>query len=105
MPIFGSNSRYKRSEVVRLPNGKESPTFVRGFDFLDPQKVGDQVLKFQVTPAFAHRPDLIANRVYGSPQLYWVVIMFNSPNSSAFRWPVNGEEITLPVEGLVVPEL
>lgn len=101
--ILPSNSRYKRTDQI-TNNGKTSFGLLSGFNFLDKNFVGDQKIKFVITAKHVHRPDLIALDYYGDPNLYWVVILFNSPRS-LFRWPELGAQIEIPVPKLVISQL
>lgn len=38
----------------------------------------DDIFTAIVPAGMEHRPDLIANAVYGSPKLYWVVLVANN---------------------------
>jgi len=43
------------------------------------------------------KPESIANKVYGDPTLYWVILIFNNIFNPYFQWPLNRGEI----EGLI----
>ena len=62
------------------------------------------ILKFKVSNKFEGRPDLIANRLYGSPLLDWVIISFNNV-LNPMGWPKAGEIIECPSDQIVMPDL
>ena len=95
-----SNSRFSISQPIVTPDGIETFGLMKKFDFL----TTDQYTNYEVTPGKVHRPDLIADEVYGSPSFYWIVIMYNRPKNP-FRWPENKEVIRLPLASVVIPEL
>jgi hypothetical protein len=101
--ILPSNARFKRADQI-VRDGKISFALMKGFDFLDPAKVGDRTVTVIVKDKQVHNPPQIAFDVYGDPGLYWVVVLFNAPRS-IFRWPELGQEIKMPNPNLVIPEL
>lgn len=62
------------------------------------------IYKYYVSSAVEGRPDLIANFVYGTPLLDWVIIAFNNPND-ILNWPMAGETIEYPHQDLVMSQL
>lgn len=106
MPIeLPSNSRFKLSTPIITANGIETIGMMVQFDFMDFNKLQQtDIVHFRVDSTTAGRPDLISNQVYGTPQLYWVVIMVNKPQN-VLRWPPTGAIIMLPAKSVVVPEL
>ena len=101
--MAASGSRYKRSTLIRLDDGRETYARMGEFAFLDPKKVGARFVRRTVLPEHVHRPDIIASQYYGSPTYAWVVIMYNG--GRAFGWPELGEEIMLPTPDIVISEL
>ncbi len=95
-----SDSRFHISQPIVTPDGIETFGLMKKFNFFET----DRVVNYKVTAATAHRPDLIANEIYGAPGLFWVVLMFNKPRNP-FRWPEVGTVIRLPVNSVVIPEL
>jgi hypothetical protein len=106
MPIeLPSESRFKLSTPIVTADGIETIGMMVPFDFLDINKLKpSETLSFRVDNITAGRPDLISERVYGTPQLYWVVIMVNKP-SKILRWPTTGSIIVLPTKSVVLPAL
>lgn len=101
MPIsLPSNSRFKLSTPILTADGKETFGVMTKFDFLKT----DRYRTITINSYYAHRPDLIADDVYGSPSFYWVVIIFNKVRDP-FQWPKIGDVIRLPVNSVVLPEL
>jgi len=60
--------------------------------------------KFYVSNAVEGRPDLIAQAMYGSPELDWVIIAFNNP-PEILNWPRAGDMIDIVMRELVFAEL
>jgi hypothetical protein len=81
------------------------------FPWLDRRPEDNQISNFYVTSALEGRPDLIANQIYGSPLLDWVLIAFNSRISNddtakqTLRWPKAGQIIEFPNPNLVMSSL
>lgn len=97
-------SRLRFTDAV-IVDGQETFGLFDRPDFLDIRSIDDdQVIEFTVRPPYVGHPDLIANDVYGSPRLDWVVVMFNNPRET-LNWPINGSIIRLPSASLVLPEV
>lgn len=95
-------SRFRISTPVTTPEGAETFGLLTKYSFLDPKNLTQQqVIKLTITPNLVGRPDLIANQVYNSPVLDWVVVLFNKPLNPV-GWPANGTVITLPVARIVL---
>lgn len=66
---------------------------------------------FRVNNAFEGRPDLIAERLYGSSLFDWVLIAFNAAHNNdvgariGLNWPAAGATIIYPLDSIVYPEL
>ena len=59
---------------------------------------------YQVTSETEGRPDLIANAVYGNPQLDWILIAFSNVYDT-LNWPRAGDFIEYPLDVVVLPQL
>ena len=95
------NNRFKWSDVVDR-NGKT--VFSRWVmpDFMKEDLIArEKISSFYVTSDLAGRPDLIADQIYGSPNLEWVITMFNAPRET-LGWPKTGEVIKIINAGLVL---
>ena len=58
----------------------ETPVTKSGYlDILKPRTVPstDQDVRFEITPPYQNRPDLLAHDLYGSRQLWWVFAQRN----------------------------
>lgn len=98
-----SYSRFFTTDTVVF-EGKETFGLLVERDFLKRENLEeDQIIKFKVQPEYAGRPDLIANDVYGTPYLDWVVTLFNKPRNP-LNWPYSGTTIELPRADKVVQE-
>ena len=89
------------------------PTIVDGINtfgvwqrptFLIKRPTEDLIGVFRVTSALEGRPDLISNKLYGTPLLDWVLISFNNARRS-LNWPMAGDNIEYPLDTVVLPEL
>ncbi len=95
-----SNSRFKLTEPVLTRDGKETFGVMTKFKFFDTK----QYITIAIDARLAHRPDLIADKYYGSPSFFWVPLMYNNVRNP-FQWPKIGDVIRLPVNSVVTPEL
>lgn len=91
MPEFVKReSRYFETSLINF-NGKktfglfEPPQWIRAL-------TNDQLYNLSIPSEFEGRPDLISNRLYGSPNLYWVILWINQP-LQPFGWPKAGSII------------
>lgn len=93
-------SRLKFSDPIII-NGKEMFGLWNRPNWMDINNIEDRnVQNFMVNQETAGRPDLIANTIYGTPLLEWVVIMFNNPINT-LGFPKSGTTIKLPRPTLV----
>lgn len=96
-----SLSRFVETEIV-VRNGRELFGRWKRPDFLKEEFLNeDEVQTFFVDSRFNGRPDRIADEVYGTPFLEWVVVMFNRPKNP-LNWPNIGDAIKLPVRSIVI---
>ncbi len=72
--------------------------------FLTTRPAEENINVFKITPALEGRPDLIANQVYNTPLLDWVLIAFNKVRNP-LNWPKVGTTIEYPLDTIVLPEL
>lgn len=96
-------SRFAKTEKIILDGSETYGKWVE-FSFLKQRPNDDDIGVFRVTSATAGRPDLIANAIYGTPLLDWVLISFNNARG-ALNWPKAGDSIEYPEERVVVPEV
>lgn len=96
-------SRFSRTPRI-IVDGKETYGSWVQPSFLKNRPSDDQIQTFRVTSAMEGRPDLIANAVYGTPLLDWVIISFNKVRNT-LNWPAAGDLIEYPIDDLVIPEL
>lgn len=66
-------SRYSQAQVMKDGEIKRL-TFKRYTQF---EVAYDQGRRGEVPPERQHRPDLIADKLYNNPKMYWVISMFN----------------------------
>lgn len=62
------------------------------------------IFTYYVQPEAAGRPDKISQDIYGTPDLFWILIAFNDARA-ALNWPKAGTLIEYPVESIVLQEL
>lgn len=92
MPIeLPSQSRYKFTNPIVTQEGIETFGIMTKPNFL----IDSEYRNYRVPANYAHRPDLISTDVYGTPELYWALIMYNRPKNP-FRWPENQAVIRVP---------
>lgn len=103
MAKFNSRSRYRRSQMV-IADGVETVGTWSQPSYLKERPDSSFISTFYVTNAHEGRPDLIADRIYGSPDLDWVLIAFNAPNE-ILNWPTAGTTIEYPSRDLVFAKL
>ncbi len=96
-------SRFKDTPLI-IEKGVETYGVWKGFPFTKQRPADEFIGIYQVTSQTEGRPDLIANAVYGTPYLDWVLIMFNNI-SEVFGWPRAGMAIEYPLETIVLPNL
>ena len=96
-------SRFKDTPLVVI-NGRETVGSWPKYQFLKQRPPSDLILVYQVTSQTEGRPDLIANAVYGTPKLDWVLLAFNNVIET-LGWPRAGASIEYPSETVVLPEL
>lgn len=104
MPLEQSpNSRFQLTPPI-LHDGIETyGKWVRP-SFLTRDLGPDEVTSVQIDASYQGRPDLIAYRYYGSPELDWVVIAYNNVRD-VLNWPRAGTTIKLPIPALIAAEL
>lgn len=103
MPIAVSqHSRFQDSEPI-IHNGSETFGLMTKPYFLNPKNLdpNTEIINLTITPDLAGKPWMIADQVYNSPILDWVVVLFNKPLNPV-GWPVNGAVIRLPISGIVL---
>jgi hypothetical protein len=96
-------SRFKLTSPT-IVDGKETYGRWATFDFLKTRPSEDNIKVFQVTSALEGRPDRIAEQVYGTPLLDWVLIAFNGVRDP-LNWPKTGDVIEYPADVVVLPQL
>lgn len=96
-------SRLQQTEPI-IVDGVETFGVWTQPSFLKKRPQEDQIGVFRVSSALEGRPDLIANELYGTPLLDWVLISFNNARRS-LNWPRTGDQIEYPLDTVVLPEL
>ena len=95
-----SLSRFKDTEAVSKDNSISFGLWKRpAFTNLD-DLAEEDITTFQVTQFRAGRPDLIANDLYGTPSLEWVITMANRP-LNPLGFPRAGSIIRVPKKDTV----
>jgi len=103
MAEFDEFSRYRSTEPIFYDDNETLGTWAKPAFLLNRPKE-DQIGVFRVTSAVEGRPDKIANQLYGSPLLDWVLISFNNARS-VLNWPKSGTAIEYPIKSIVIPEI
>lgn len=103
MADFGEFSRFFQTDEV-IVEGKETVGVWNPPDFIKKRPEDDKIGRFRVTTQTEGRPDMIANEIYGTPKLQWVLISFNKIRDP-LNWPRAGDTIEYPVEEVVFPQV
>lgn len=103
MAKFTSNSRYRTTDMI-IVGGAETLGAWNQPSYLLERPGDDFIASFAVNNTVEGRPDLIANEIYGTPLLDWVIIAFNAP-TELLNWPTAGTTIEYPMKELVLAEL
>lgn len=99
-----SNSRFLETEAI-IFNGIETFGLWQRPDFLDPDKLNEEdIISVIVEGPQAGRPDVIADILYGSQLLDWVIVMFNKPKNT-LGWPSVGDVIRAPSASVVTQNI
>lgn len=104
MPIdYNENSRFRKSKPIAVSGVETQGRWVRP-GWLVERPSADKVRRYRVPSEHEGRPDLIAQSVYGSSELDWVLLVFNGVRDT-LNWPRAGSVIEYPIDSVVVPEL
>lgn len=103
MSQFDAYSRFRNTQSVLYNGSVTVGTWVPP-SYITTRPDESQISTFIVPHGMEGRPDLIANQLYNTPYLDWVLIMFNTPNE-VFGWPKVGDAIEYPDESLVMLNL
>jgi hypothetical protein len=96
------NARFNESMPI-IFDGKESFGMWKKPKFLDGRPF-EETVEYVVDNTKAGRPDLISDEIYGTPQLYWVVISAMRPMVTT-NWPNAGDVLKLPSSSEVYAQL
>lgn len=96
-------SRFQQTEQIIVDGVDTFGLWVQP-SFLKKRPLEDNIGVFRVTTATEGRPDLIANELYGTPLLDWVLISFNKVRRT-LNWPRAGDSIEFPLDVVVLSEL
>lgn len=93
-------SRFKTTEPITIDQKEtyglwDPPTYTNLT-----QLNTNQIITIKIDQSLAGRPDLIANKHYGTPLLEWVIIMSNKPQNP-LGWPKTGQTIKIPNRTLI----
>lgn len=95
-------SRFNLSEPIVF-NGVETFGLITKYPFLDPNNLSESdIITLTITPDLVGKPWAIANQLYNSPVLDWVIVLFNKPLNPV-GWPQNGTIIRAPKDSVVLP--
>lgn len=96
------HSRFRDSTPIIVDGVETFGLMTRPF-FLDAKNLDPdtQIASITVTPDEVGKPWAIANRVYNSPTLDWVIVLFNKPLNPV-NWPANGTVLQVPVASVVL---
>ena len=98
-------SRFRFSTSIVTPEGKETFALTNKHFFLNSANLkDDQIISIEITPELAGKPWAIANQLYNSPVLDWVIVLFNKPLNPV-NWPLIGTVIKAPIQSVVLPNV
>lgn len=95
-------SRFNLSTPI-IFDGVETFGLLTQFPFLDPNNLQpSDIVTLTITADLAGKPWAIANQLYNSPVLDWVIVLFNKPLNPV-GWPKIGTVIKAPSNSVVLP--
>lgn len=95
-------SRFALSTPIVF-NGVETFGLTTSFPFLDPNNLKpSDIVTLTITSDLAGKPWAIAQQLYNSPVLDWVIVLFNKPLNPV-GWPAKGTVIKAPSISVVLP--
>ena len=103
MPELDDFSRFQSTTQI-LVDGVVTFGRWQAPQFLVERPADADIGVLQITANLEGRPDIIANNIYGTPLLDWVLIAFNNARG-VFNWPRAGAVIEYPLERIVLPQL
>ena len=72
-------SRFSQSQLITVDGITTYGKWTRP-DWMKEENIAStEILLMQIDQQYAGRPDLIAEKYYGTPYLEWVITMFNRP--------------------------
>lgn len=104
---FDSRTSSRFSDSTPILNRAGNATFgiAKKFRFLDRNNLNEnEIDKIIIDADVAGRADLLADKIYGDPNLLWVIMQFNHVEN-ALNWPLNGEVIEFPIATIVFSEI
>lgn len=109
MSGIGEFSRFNKTPEIII-DGKETVGVWVQQSWLINKPDASKIGVFPVNGKYEGRPDLIAEKIYNSSQLAWVIISFNAMyyNNNArdvFNWPRAGTNVMYPINSIVMPEV
>jgi hypothetical protein len=97
MANFKQNTRYTNGAVTKNRKLKDFLVLRRPLNL----KSADGDTFLEIPKEILHRPDLIADRVYGNPDLWWVIYEFNGIKDPLFDLKP-GQVLRIPEIGRVL---
>ena len=101
--MLGYFSRFQTTESI-LVDGKKTLGAWDPPNFIKEKPDKEFIFTYRVTSKTEGRPDLISNTIYGTSDLFWVLIAFNKPRNT-LNWPKVGDIIEYPAQSIVMSEL
>lgn len=96
---FNGYSRFKRTDTV-IYDGVETVEVWSPPSFLTNNISNDLIRTYIVPSNHNGRPDLISNKVYGTPYFDWVLLAFNNV-TDVLNWPPTGLQLKYPIRSVV----
>jgi len=89
------DSRFRHTQRIIYDN-KNTFGLWEAPAIFDKLSVND-IVEYVVESGYEGRPDLIAQKFYGSPNYYWILVMFNKPIDT-IGWPPKKSVIKIPAK-------
>lgn len=95
-------NRFNLSDPIVF-NDVETFGLLTKYPFLNAANLEDsQIQTITVTQEMAGNPPMISNKLYRTPMLDWVIVLFNKPLNPV-NWPQTGSIIRAPIAEVVLP--
>ena len=97
LKTFTNRGPYEQGEEFISHNGKTTNTVVNSEQY---EQYLETLMELEATtlvipPGYEHRPDAIAYKFYGAPELFWIILRYNNI-TDPFESLTQGSKIRIP---------